>query len=171
MQPSQSFPAALKRELVERGTTARVVNAGISGDTTAGGRRRLAATLDRLPARPNLVLLGLGANDALRGLPPAETRANLQAMLAELERRGIPVVLTGLMLPGGMTNAFFARYEAIYPELARRHGAELEPSLLEGVLARREYLLPDGLHPNPAGTQRMAERVAPLVARSLETAR
>ena len=115
-------------------------------------------------------MLGLGANDALRGLPPAETRSNLEAMLGELERRGIPVLLTGIVAPGGMSNSYFVRYEAIYPELARRHGAALEPSLLEGVLARREYLLPDGLHPNSAGTQRMAERIAPLVARSLEQA-
>jgi acyl-CoA thioesterase-1 len=167
MMQSQSFPAALARELDQRGVEAQVVNAGISGDTTAGGRRRLAATLDRLPAKPDLVILGLGANDALIGIPPAEMRRNLDAMLAELKRRDIPVLLTGLIAPGGMRSPYFAQYEVVIPELARRHGARLERSLLEGVLTRREYLLADGIHPNPEGARRMAERVAPLAAEAL----
>jgi acyl-CoA thioesterase-1 len=167
MRQDQSFPAALERELDSRGLPVRIVNAGISGDTTAGGRARLAATLDRLGATPDLVLLGLGANDALRGVPPAETRRNLEAMLAELDERRIPVLLTALAAPGGFESTYFQRYEAIYPELARRYRAKLEPSLMEGVLTRREYMLNDGLHPNPRGTQRMAERVAPLAARAL----
>ncbi len=167
MRPEQSFPAALGRELAEHGIEAEIVNAGISGDTTAGGRLRLAATLDRLPTAPDLVILGLGANDALRGVPAAETRRNLEAMLAELKRRGIPVLLTGLTAPVGFRHPYFQQYERIYPDLARRYGARLEPSLLEGVLTRREYLLPDGVHPNPRGTERMAERVAPLAAEAL----
>jgi len=168
MAQQQSFPAALGRELAERGLEAEVVNAGISGDTTAGGRRRLAATLDRLPRKPDLVILGLGGNDALFGVPPEEVKRNFEAMLAELERRDIPVLLTGLIAPPAMKSPYFSRYEAIIPEVARRYGARLEPSLLEGVLTRRDYLLPDGLHPNPEGTQRMAERVAPLAAQALE---
>lgn len=167
MAPSQSFPAALGRALDRRGIEADVVNAGISGDTTEGGRRRLAATLDRLPAQPDLVILGLGANDALRGIPPAVMRRNLDAMLSELKRRGIPVLLTGLVAPAGLRSPYFSQYEVVIPELAQRYGAKLEPSLLEGVLTRREYLLPDGLHPNPEGARRMAERVAPLAAAAL----
>jgi acyl-CoA thioesterase-1 len=168
MRVEQSFPAALERELDGRGLRTRVVNAGISGDTTAGGRARLKATLARQPAAPDLVVLGLGANDALRGVPPAETRRNLEAMLAELHARGIPVLLTGLTAPVGMESPYFGEYEAIYPALARRYGAALEPSLLHGVLTRREYLLADGVHPNPRGAQRMAERVAPLAANALK---
>ncbi|HYI42851.1 MAG TPA: arylesterase [Sphingomicrobium sp.] len=170
MGKAQSFPAALQRELAQRGINAEVVNAGVSGDTTFGGRRRLAATLDRLAAKPDLVVLGLGANDALIGVPAAEVRRNFDAMLAELEQRGIPVLLTGLVAPPAFKSPYFAQYEAIIPEVAERHGAKLEPSLLEGVLTRREYLLADGVHPNPKGTQRMAERVAPLAAEALEGA-
>jgi acyl-CoA thioesterase-1 len=168
IRAEQSFPAALQRELERRGLQARMLNAGVSGETTAGGRSRLVPTLRRLGADPDLVILGLGANDALRGVPPAETRRNLEAMLTELRDRAIPVLLTGISAPAGFENAYFRRYQRIYPELARRFGAELEPSLLEGVMMRREFLLADGLHPNPRGTQRMAQRVAPLAARCLE---
>ncbi len=166
LDPSQAFPAALERELAEQGLAARVVNAGLSGDTTAGGLRRLPATLDRLGAKPDLAIVGLGANDALRGLDPAETRRNLEGILAELERRDIPVLLTGITAPARWRHPYFTQYEVIYAELARDHDAELEPSLLEGVLTRRELLL-DGLHPNAAGAQVMAERIAPLAAKSL----
>ncbi len=168
MAQKSSFPAALGRELATRGIEAEVVNAGISGDTTAGGRRRLAETLDALPARPDLVILGLGANDALLGVAPAEVRRNFEAMLGELQRRQIPVLLTGLIAPPGMKSPYFSQYQAIIPDVAKRFGARLEPSLLEDVLTRRDYLLPDGLHPNPEGTRRMAERVAPLAADALE---
>lgn len=171
MRAEQSFPAALQRELAARGLDVKIVNAGISGDTTGGGRARLGSTLRRLAAKPDLVLLGLGANDALRGVPPAVTRQNLEAMLSGLEDRGIPVLLTGLSSPVGFANPYFARYQRIYPELARRFGVPLEPSLMEGVMLRRQYLLGDGVHPNPAGTQRMAERVAPLAARALREAK
>lgn len=168
MAQRQSFPAALGRELDERGIEAEVVNAGISGDTTAGGARRLVATLDALAAKPDLVILGLGANDALIGVPPTEVRRNFEVMLGELKRRQIPVLLTGLIAPAGMKSPYFRQYEVIIPEVAERFGARLEPSLLADVLSRREYLLPDGLHPNTRGTQRMAERVAPLAAQALE---
>ncbi len=168
MAQQQSFPAALGRELAEAGIAAEVINAGISGDTTAGGSRRLAGTLDELAAKPDLVILGLGANDALLGLPPAQMRRNLEAMLGELKRRQIPVLLTGLIAPPGMKSPYFRQYEVIIPEVARRYGARIEPSLLEDVLTRREYLQADGLHPNTRGTQRMAERVAPLAAEALQ---
>lgn len=168
MSQAQSFPAALERHLEERGIEAEVVNAGVSGDTTAGGRRRLAQTLDQLPAAPDLVILGLGANDFLLGIPPQEMRRNLDAMLAELKRREIPVLMTGLIAPAQFRHPFVAQYEKVIPELARQYGAELEPSLLEGILTRREYLLHDGVHPNPRGTELMAQRVAPLAAGVLE---
>lgn len=164
-----SFPAALGRQLAGRGITADMVNAGVSGDTTADGRRRLVQTLDGLEGKPDLVILGLGANDAMLGVPPAEVRRNLETMLGELKRRRIPVLLTGLVAAPGMESPYFSRYEAIIPDVARRFGATLEPSLLEDVLDRREFLQPDGgLHPNAQGAQRMAERVAPLAAKALE---
>jgi acyl-CoA thioesterase-1 len=164
----ESFPAVLERELEERGIPAKVVNAGVSGDTTAGGRARLAFTLDGLERSPDLALVGLGANDALRGLDPAETRANLDAILAELKRRGIPVVLTGMMAPRNMDHAYFRSFDGIYPDLARKYDAVLDPFFMEGVITDRRLLLNDGLHPNPAGIRKMAERVAPLAGQLLK---
>ena len=163
----ESFPAALERELERSGVPARVVNAGVSGDTSAGGKSRLAFTLDGLPRKPDLVLVGLGANDALRGLDPAQTRANLDAMLAELQRRGIPVLLTGMMAPRNMDQAYFRSFDSIYPDLAKKYGAALDPFFMEGVITSPDLLLNDGLHPNAAGIRKMAERVAPLAAERL----
>lgn len=168
LEQGQSFPALLEKELEARGVPARVVNAGVSGDTTAGGLRRLAFTLDGLERKPDLVILGLGANDALRGLDPAETRRNLEAMLEDLDRRGIPVMLTGMMAPRNMDSPYIRRFESIYPELAERHGAELDPFFLEDVITRRDLLLDDGIHPNAEGTRLIARRLAPQVAEKLE---
>lgn len=166
---AESFPAVLQRELEERGIPARVINAGVSGDTSAGGRARLAFTLDGLPRAPDLVLVGLGANDALRGLDPAQTRANLDAILAELKARNVPVLLTGMMAPRNMDHAYFRSFDSIYPELAKKYGAALDPFFMDGVIGNRSLLLNDGLHPNPAGIRLMAERVAPLAAQRLKT--
>ena len=164
----ESFPAALERALEQRGLPAKVVNAGVSGDTSAGGRARLAFTLDGLERSPDLVLVGLGANDALRGLDPARTRANLDAILAELKRRGIPVVLTGMIAPRNMDQAYFRAFDSIYPDLAKKYGAALDPFFMEGVITNRGLLLGDGLHPNAAGIRKMAERVAPLAEQRLK---
>ena len=165
---SQALPAILERELEDRGIPARVVNAGVSGDTTAGGLRRLAFTLDGLERTPDLAVVGLGANDFLRGFDPAETRRNLDSILAELKGRGIPVILTGMMAPRNLDSPYIKSFESIYPELARKHGAELDPFLLEGVITRPDLLLGDRMHPNAAGVERMAERLAPMVAEALE---
>jgi acyl-CoA thioesterase-1 len=171
LRPAQSFPATLERLLEDRGIDADIVNAGISGDTTAGGLRRLTATLERLERTPDLAIVGLGANDALLGFSPEQTRRNLEGIVSELKRRGIPVLLTGITAPYGLRHPYLSRFEAIYPELAERHGTDLEPSLLEGVLTRPEFLLNDGIHPNALGTRHMAERVAPLAARALDRTR
>ena len=168
LEQDESFPAALEKELEGRGLAVRVVNAGVSGDTTAGGLRRLEFTLDGLQRKPDLVLLGLGANDVLRGFDPAETRRNLEAMLQELQNRGIPVMLTGMMAPRNMDSAYIREFESIYPELAERYGAELDPFFLEGVITRQDLLLQDGMHPNASGIDLIARRLAPQVAERLE---
>ena len=162
-----SFPAALERELEAGGIPAKVVNAGVSGDTTAGGRARLNFTLDGLERTPDLAVVGLGANDALRGLDPAQTRANLDAILAELKRRGIPVVLTGMMAPRNMDSVYFRSFDGIYPDLAEKYDAALDPFLMAGVITDQGLLLDDGLHPNAAGIRKMAERVTPLAKERL----
>jgi len=158
----------VRERLRAAGIDATVVNAGVSGDTTADGRRRLAYTLDRLERTPDLVMLGLGGNDVLRQLPPAETRANMAAMLAELDRRGIPVVMTGMLAPPNLGPDYAGKVNRIWPDLARQHHAVLYPFILDGVLGRRQLMLPDGVHPNAAGVQTIADRVAPLVAGRLK---
>lgn len=140
-----------------------MINGGVSGETTAGGRARIASVLDRLKRKPDLVLVGLGANDIFRSFSPEQTRGNLEAIILELKRRGIPVMLTGIAAPAGFRHPYLARFEAVYSDLARRHDVTLEPSFLDGIIANRALLLADGVHPNAAGVARMAQRVAPHV--------
>ena len=168
LKPGESLPDRLQADLRRSDVNATVVNAGVSGDTTAAGRRRLAFSLDNLGRKPDLVVLGLGGNDVLRQLDPAETRANLAAMLDELKARGVPVVLTGMRAPPNLGPDYQARFDRIYSDLAARYGAGLYPFLLDGVIGRRAAMLPDGVHPNAAGVERIADRLTPLVAERLK---
>ncbi|MDJ0275668.1 arylesterase [Sphingomonas sp. 2R-10] len=162
-----SLPDDLQDALRADGINARVVNGGISGDTSAAGRQRLAFTLDRLDRKPDLVLLGLGGNDLLRQIPPAETRANFVAMLDELKRRDIPVVLTGMMVPPNLGPDYAAAFNRIWPDMAKRYGATLDPFILAGVIGNRQLMLPDGIHPNAQGVDRIVARLGPVVAERL----
>jgi acyl-CoA thioesterase-1 len=170
LRPGDSFPARLEAELRRRGRAVRVVNAGVSGDTTAQGRARLAWVLNGLKQKPDLAIVALGANDMLRGQPPAQARANLDAILAELGRRGIPVILAGMLAAPNLGPEYAKEYNAIFPALARKHGATLDPFFLKGVAGNRARLLPDGMHPNPAGVEVMVQRLAPVVAARLDSA-
>ena len=164
---TEGFAPVLERALKAKGVAARVVNAGVSGDTSAGGRSRLAFVLDGLARKPDLVIVGLGANDMLRGLSPAKTRENLDAIMAELKRRGIPTMLTGMIAAPNMGADYAGSFNSIYPDLAKRYGAPLYPFFLDGVITNRALLLGDGLHPNPAGVKAMVAKVEPLVAAAL----
>lgn len=168
LRRGESLPDEVEVRLRASGINATVINAGVSGDTTAGGRRRLAYTLNRLDRAPDLVLLGLGGNDVLRQVDPKETRANLTEMLAELRRRRIPVVLTGMLAPPNLGPDYAARFNAIFPDLARQNDAPLDPFLLAGVIGNRALMLPDGVHPNAQGVDRIADRIAPLVKARLD---
>lgn len=165
----QSLPDAVQARLRRAGINATLVNAGVSGDTTAAGRQRLAFSLDNLPRKPDLVLLGLGGNDVLRQLPPAETRANLVAMLDELKRRDIPVLLTGMQAPPNLGPEFAASFNSIWPDLAKDYDAELYPFILDGVIGNPQLMQPDRVHPTAAGVNRIADRLAPLVQGELPT--
>lgn len=167
LDQDEGFAPALERALGEQGVKARVVNAGVSGDTTAGGAQRLAFTLDGLPRKPDLVIVNLGGNDMLRGLDPAESRSNLDAVLTELDRRGIDAMLTGMLSSRNMGPDYERRFNAIYPALAEKHGVPLYPFILDGVIGRTDLMLRDGLHPNAQGVEIMASRVAPLAARAM----
>lgn len=167
---NDGFAPALQRALTAAGKPARVFNAGVSGDTSAAGRQRLAFVLDGLDRKPDLVIVGLGANDMLRGLSPKDTRANLDAMLAELKKREIPMMLTGMVAAPNMGADYAAAFNAIYLDLAKQYGVPLYPFFLDGVITNRALLLGDGIHPNKAGIDRIVTKVAPLVAESLPDA-
>lgn len=165
--PKEGFAPVLESLLEKRGIAAEVVNAGVSGDTSAAGLARLAFTLDGLPRKPDLVVLGLGGNDMLRGLPPKETRANLEAMLTELKKRDIPVLLTGMLASPNMGADYAKDFNALYPALAKQYGVGLYPFFLTDVIGKRELMLPDGIHPNAQGVTIVADHVAPMVAEAL----
>lgn len=166
--PAEGFAPVLERALKAQGIAARVVNAGVSGDTSAGGRSRLGFVLDGLARKPDLVIVGLGANDMLRGLSPAKTRENLDAIMAELKRRGIRTMMTGMIAAPNMGADYAGAFNAIYPDLAKRYGAPLYPFFLDGVITNRALLLGDGLHPNPAGVKVVVAKVEPIVAKALK---
>ena len=159
---ADALPAQLERRLKDGGVNVRVINAGVSGDTSAGGRARLGWLLSE---RPDAVLVALGANDALRAIDPAVTRANLDAILNELKTRGIAVLFAGMQAPPNLGRAYVDAFNALFPELARRHGVAFYPFLLEGVAAKPDLNIGDGIHPNPLGVARMVDGLAPLLQR------
>lgn len=163
----QSFPAELEQALRARGIAATVHNAGVSGDTSAAGRQRLAFTLDGLPKKPDLVLVGLGGNDMLRGLDPAETRANLAAILDDLKARGIPAMLTGMVAAPNMGRDYAETFNALYPALAERYDVPLYPFFLDGVVTDPKLMLPDRIHPTAEGIDKVVAGLAPQVADAL----
>lgn len=148
-----SYPAKLEAALRARGINARIANAGVSGDTTAAGLQRLAFTLDAQAAKPDLVILELGGNDLLRNLPPSETRANLAAMLEELGRRDIPVLLMGMRAPPNLGGQFVGDFDGIYPALAKEYGAALVPFFIEPVVGKPELIQADRIHPTERGIE------------------
>lgn len=168
LKSGESLPAQIEQRLRQQSTNAKIVNASVSGDTTLAGRNRLAFALDKLPRKPDLVLLGLGGNDVLRQIPVAETRANMTAMLDELKRRKISVVLTGMRAPPNLGPDYAGPFDVIFTELARQYDASLDPFVLAGVIGNRQLMLPDGVHPNAKGIDVMATRIAPIVAQKLQ---
>lgn len=165
--PAESYPAQLEQALRAGGRDVRISNAGVSGDTTAAGRQRLAFTLDSQPSKPDLVLLELGGNDLLRGLPPEETRANLQAMLVELARRDIPVVLMGVQAPPNAGPQFQRAFDAIYPELAKSSSTTLVPFVGTGVFTDPSMLQADHVHPTTRGVAELVRATVQAVAAAL----
>ena len=161
-----SYPAKLEDALRARGIDARIVNAGVSGDTSGAGRQRLPFVLDK-QTDIDLVILELGGNDLLRGIPPAETRANFETMLSELRERGIPVLLMGMRAPPNYGPEFQREFDALYGDLAREYGAELIPFWLETVYQRPDLFQDDRIHPTEEGLQVLANDTVAQVAKAL----
>ena len=167
LPPAQGFTAQLAASLKRSGVDAEVRNGGVSGDTARQGRARLLWGLRGLKRTPDLVVVELGANDMLRGLPPQQTEAELDRILTELKRRRIPVLLTGMRAAPNLGRDYARRFESIYPRLAKKHGVALYPFFLEGVAGNRRLFQADGLHPTARGVQLLVARMTPAVRRAL----
>jgi len=160
LPPGTEFPVQLQAALRAEGINATVVNAGVSGDTSAGGLARL----DWLLAdKPDAAIVELGSNDMLRGLPPEQTEKNLRAILTKLRGAGIPVLLAGMGAQRNLGPEYVKRFDAIYPRLAKEYGTLYYPFVLEGVALKRELNQADGMHPNPAGVKVIVGKMLPLV--------
>ena len=147
----EGYPERLQRALRQSGINATVIDAGVSGDTSAAGRQRLSFVLDQQKEQPDLVLLELGGNDMLRGIQPADTRANFEAMLDELRRREIPVLLMGMRAPPNYGPDYQQQFDRLYADLAREYGVSLVPFWLESIYQDPSLFLEDRIHPTAVG--------------------
>ncbi len=169
LPPGEGFVPRLQAALDARGRSVRVIDAGVSGDTTAGGLARLDWALAE---NPDAVLLELGANDGLRGLPPQEMRANLNAILDRLAARNLPVLLAGMLAPPNFGAAYGREFIAVYQDLAReRPDLIFYPFFLEGVAGERALNQPDGIHPNEQGVAKVVRGILPAVEQLLDRVR
>lgn len=166
LPPGSGYPELLQTELDSRGYQYRVVNAGVSGDTSGGGLGRLKAALELKPA---FVILELGANDGLQGIPTAVTKANLEELITAFQSAGAKVILAGMTLPRNFGPDYIAEFEKMFPDLAKKHDLVLIPFFLEGVVLHPDLVLEDGVHPNAAGyrvvTQTVLTHLEPLLQR------
>ena len=160
--PGMDFPNRLEQALKARGLNVTVINAGVSGDTSAGGLARLDWSLGGAKDTPNAAIVELGANDGLRGLPAGEMEKNLDAILAKLKTRGIPVLFAGMKAPRNFGQTYAASFDAVFPRLAKKYGVLFYPFFLEGVALDRTLVQPDGLHPNPKGVDVIVKNITPL---------
>lgn len=163
----RGYPEMLEVALRARGINARIVNAGVSGDTTAGGSQRLAFALDGQATKPELVIISLGGNDMLRGLPPEETRANLDKMLAELKRRDIPVLLLGMLAAPNLGKDYARKFNPIYPALAEKYDVTLVPFFLRPLMDRPDLVQKDHIHPTETGIEALVAATVDEVAGAL----
>lgn len=164
----QGFVARLQAALDARGHDARIIDAGVSGDTTTGGAARLEWALGD---GADAAIVELGGNDGLRGIDPEATRAALARIIETLQARGIPVLLTGMLAPPNMGEDYGARFNAVFPELAEAYGTRFYPFFLEGVAADTALNQADGIHPNAEGVEVIVENILPSVEALLADAR
>lgn len=164
--PGESFPEQLQAALREKGYSVEVINAGVSGDTTSGGLARLEWSV---PTEAELVIVELGANDALRGLSPQIARDNLEKILERLNERGQEVILAGMMAPPNMGPDYAESFNPIYGELAEEYDVTLYPFFLTGVAAKADLNQDDGMHPNAEGIAVIVENILPVVTETLDS--
>ncbi len=164
LAPEDGFTVRLEEALTAEGYDVSVLNAGVSGDTTAGGLARLDWAL---ADRPDAVIVELGSNDGLRGIDPAVTRANLDAILATLTDHDLPVLFTGMYAPPNMGEAYATAFDSLFPELAEEYGVLFYPFFLKDVATVASLNQADAIHPNPEGVQKIVDNILPDVRRLL----
>ena len=160
LKAEDGFTAQLQVALKDAGRDVVVLNAGVSGDTTAGGRARIGWALGD---KPDAVIVELGANDGLRGLDPKATFDNLDAIIADIRRAGLPVLLTGMLAPPNLGRDYADDFNAVFPRLAEQHDVLFYPFFLAGVAAKPDLNQDDGIHPNPKGVRAVVDRILPYV--------
>ena len=168
LPPGQGIVPQLQAALVAAGRPVRILDAGVSGDTTAGGLARIDWALAE---NPQAAIVALGGNDLLQGLDPKGTRANLDLIIKRLQARKIAVLLVGIAAPSAVGGGYARDFNAIFSSLAKLHGIPLYPNLIEGVAKKRELNQPDGIHPNAQGVQVITAKLAPVVAKALASRR
>ncbi len=166
--PGEDFTAVLEAQLNAAGDHVKLINAGVSGDTSAGGLSRVDWSL---ADHPDAAIVELGSNDALRGLAPAETLKNLTAVLSKLQAAHVPVLLVGMLAPRNLGPEYAASFDAIYPALAKKYNAILYPFMLDGVAVNPKLNQADGIHPNPAGVKIIVGKMLPYARRLVAEAR
>jgi acyl-CoA thioesterase-1 len=164
LDPENSFPVQFEKALRAKGHKARVINAGVPGETIADGLARLDKTLK---SKPDLIILELGANDAEQGLDPAVSKANLDLMLKRIKAAHVRVLLCGAVAPVSFGEEYQASFNPIYPAMAAKHRVPLYPSILDGVSSDADLIQDDGEHPNQKGVQVMVDRILPVVEQAL----
>lgn len=162
---AEALPVQLERRLRADGFQVKVVNAGVSGDTTGMGVDRLDYALSDGPV--DIALVELGANDMLRGLPPRETRANLERIIETFRSKGVNVIIAAMASSNNWGQAYRQEFDSIYPDLATKYGVTMVPFFMEGVWGDPALLIGDGLHPNPAGVRKIVDKIAPYVEKTL----
>ena len=160
----EAYPAIVERELRKSHENIKVINGGVSGTTSASGSRRLDWYLK---AKPDIMILALGANDGLRGLKIAETEKNLSLAIEKAQKSGITVILAGMKMPTNMGEPYRSQFEKIFTSLAKKYSLKLVPFLLDGVGGKPQFNLPDGIHPNPKGHEIMARSVLKILEKEL----
>jgi acyl-CoA thioesterase-1 len=165
VKPAESFPARLESALKAQGRNVTVLNHGVSGDTTAGGLDRIDWML---ADKPDIVLVELGGNDALRGTDPKVTEKNLTAIVEKLKAAGVTVWLAGMLAPRNLGSDYVTAFDGLYKRIAEKYQVPLYPFILDGVAQDPSFIQADGIHPNPKGAQVVADRLLPFITKSLD---
>jgi acyl-CoA thioesterase I len=169
--PGMEFPARLERALNARGLDVTIINAGVSGETSAGGLARIDWLLGNAGNGPDAAIVELGANDGLRGLSAMEMEKNLDGILSKLKARGIPVLFTGMKAPRNYGARYVSEFDDVFPRLAAKYETLFYPFFLEGIVLERSLMQPDGIHPNPAGVEAIVKAITPLAERLVQQGR